>query len=172
MKRAHPKVLTGLGCTPGEYEIKLREGVTPFNLTTPRRIPISLLPRVETDLKRMEYMGVIEKVVQPTEWCFPVVVIPKKDGKVRICGDVIQLNRSMLWENHTMPTTEQTLAKLAKAKIFYKLDANLRVWQSKLTVNSKLLTTFITTWKRYCYRWLPFGISSAPEHFKRSCRKS
>ena len=100
MKRSHPKVFTGLGCMPGEYDIKLREGVTPFNLTTPRRIPILLLARVETELKRMEDMGVIEKVVQPTEWCFPVVVISKKDGKVRICGDVIQLNKAVLWENH------------------------------------------------------------------------
>ena len=31
---------------PEEYEIKLLEEVTPFNLTTPRRIPIPLLPRV------------------------------------------------------------------------------------------------------------------------------
>ncbi|KAK2547610.1 hypothetical protein P5673_032391, partial [Acropora cervicornis] len=35
MERTHPKVFTGLGCMPGEYEIKLREGanqqtVSPF----------------------------------------------------------------------------------------------------------------------------------------------
>ena len=53
---------------PREYDIKLREGVTPFNLTTPRRIPIPLLPRVQAELKRKEDMGVIEKVAQPTEW--------------------------------------------------------------------------------------------------------
>ena len=69
------------------------------------------------------------------------------------------------------PTTEQTLAKLAGAKIFYKLDANLRFWQRKLSVNSKLLTTFITTWERYCYRRLPFGISSAPENFQKIMQK-
>ena len=78
MKRTHPKVFTGLGCMPGEYENKLREGVTPFNLATPLRIPIPLPPRVREELKRMEDMGVIERVDQPTEWCSPVVVIPKK----------------------------------------------------------------------------------------------
>ena len=171
MKRTHPKVFTGLGCMPGEYEIKLREDVTPFNLTTSRRIPIPLQPRVETKLKRTADMGVIEKVVQPMEWCFPVVVIPKKDGKVRVCGDVIQLNKAVLWENHPMPTTEQTLAKLVGAKFFYKQDANLRFWQRKISVNSKPLTTFITTWERYCYRWLPCGISSAPDHFLKIMQK-
>ena len=79
-------------------------------------------------------------------------------------------NKAVLWENHPMPTTEQTLAKLAAARIFYKLDANLRFWQRKLSVNSKLLTTFITT-KNYCYRRLRFGISSAPEHFQKIMQK-
>ena len=78
MKRTNPKVFPTLGCMPGKYEIKVREGVTPFNLAAPRRNPIPLLPRVREELKRMEDMGVIEKVDQPIEWCPPVVVIPKK----------------------------------------------------------------------------------------------
>ena len=125
-----------------EYEIKLREGVTPFNLTTPHRIPIPLLPKVQAELKRMEDMEVIEKVDQPTEWSSPVVVVPKKNGKVRIWGDFIQLNKAVLRENHQLPTTEQTLAKLAGAKIVSKFDANSGFWQRKISLNSKLLTTF------------------------------
>ena len=158
---------------PGEYEIKLREGVTPFNLATPLRIPIPLLPRVREELKGMEVMGVIEKVDQPTECCSPVVVMPKKNGKVRICADVTQLNKAVLRENHAMPTTEQTLtlAKLAGAKIVSKLDANCRFWLRKRSLNSKLLATFITPRGSYCYRRLPFAMSSAPEHFQKVMQK-
>ena len=68
-----------------------------------------------------------------------------------------------------MPTTEQTLAKLAGAKIASKLDANFSFWQKKLSFNSKLLTIFITPWVRY--RRLPFGISLAHEHFQRIMHK-
>ena len=173
MKRTHPKVFIGLGCMPGKYEIKLREGVTPFNLATPRRIPIPLLPRGREELKRMEDMGVIEKVGQPTEWCSPVVVIPKQNDKVRICTDVTQLNKAVLRENHPILTTEQTLtlAKLEVAKIVSKLDANCRFWLRKLSLNSKLLTTFTTPWGRYWYRRFPFAISSAPEHFQKTMQK-
>ena len=32
---------------------------------------------------------------------------------------------------------------------------------------SALLTTFITSFGRYCFHCLPFGITSAPEHFNR-----
>ena len=93
-----------------------------------------------------------------------VVVVPKKNCKVRICGDFIQLNKAVLQENHPMPMTEQTLAKLAGAKIVSKLGANSGFWQRKLSLNLNLLMTFITPWERYCYRQLPFGISSVPEH--------
>ena len=139
--------------------------------TTSRLAPPPLLPKVQAELKRMEDMEVTEKLDQPTEWCFPVVVVPKKHGKVRICGDFIQLNKAVNWENHPMPTTEQTLAKLAGAKIVSELDANSGFWQRKFSLNSKLLTTFITPRGRYCYRRLPFGISSAPEHFQRIMQK-
>ena len=30
-----------------------------------------------------------------------------------------------------------------------------------------MLTTFLTPFGRYCFQRLPFGITSAPEHFQR-----
>ena len=124
IKARFPNVFSGLGCMDGEYEIKLTPSHEPFNQTTPRRIPIPLLPKVKDELDRMETMGVIEKVDAPTEWCSPTVVVPKPNGKVRICGDFIQLNKAVLRENHPMLTTEKTLGKLAGAKVISKLDTN------------------------------------------------
>ena len=74
-------------------------------------------------------------------------------------------------ENQPIPTTQETLAKLAGAKIVSKLGATSGFWKRKLSLNSKLLTTFITPWGPYCYRPLPFGISSAPEHFQKIIQK-
>ena len=71
----------------GVYEVKLDDSddsVTPFNLCTTRHIPIPLLPQVKEELERMEQMGVIEQVDQPTQWCSPIVVVPKRNGSVRI----------------------------------------------------------------------------------------
>ncbi|XP_055915467.1 uncharacterized protein K02A2.6-like [Eupeodes corollae] len=66
-----------------------------------------------------------------------------------------------------MPSVEHTLGQLTGAKIFSKLDANSGFWQIKLTEESKLLTTFITPFGRFCYNRLPFGITSAPEHYQK-----
>ena len=108
----------------------------------------------------------ISKVDKPTPWCAGMVVVPKKSGNVRICVDLKPLNESVLREVHPLPKVDETLAQLG-AKIFTKLDANSGFWQIPLKESSRLLTTFITPTGLYCFNKLPFGISSAPEHFQK-----
>ena len=73
----------------------------------------------------------------------------------------------MLREVHPLPKVDETLARLTGAKVFSKLDANSGFWQIPLSKSSRLLTTFITPTGRYCFNKLPFGISSAPEHYQK-----
>ena len=51
--------------------------------------------------------------------------------------------------------------------MFSKLDANSGYWQIKLAEKYSFLTTFITPFGRFWFNRLPFGITSAPEHFQR-----
>ena len=112
----------------------------------------------------MEALGVISKIEEPTEWCSPIVV-PKP--KVQICVDLTKLNTSVCRERHILPSVEQTLAQVGDAKYFSKLDANSGFWQIELAPESSKLITFITPFGRYAFNHLPFGITSAPEHFQR-----
>ena len=114
----------------------------------------------------MESLGVISRVDQPTQWCAGMVVVPKKSGSVRICVDFRRLNESVLRETHPLPKVDNTLAQLAGATVFSKIDANSGFWQIPLDENSRELTTFITPFGRYYFNRLPFGIASAPEHFQ------
>ena len=109
----------------------------------------------------------ISKIQEPTDWCSGMVVVPKSDGKVRICVDLTRLNQSVHRERHPLPAMDQVLAQLAGATVLSKLDANSGFWQIPLSPDSAKLTTFITPFGRYCFNRLPFGISSAPEHFQR-----
>ena len=111
----------------------------------------------------MESSGVISQVDVPTEWCAAMVVVPKKTGSLRICVDLRPLNECVLCEVHPLPKVDVTLASLAGAQVFSKLDANSGFWQIPLSEESRLLTTFITPFGRYCFNKLPFGIASAPE---------
>ena len=96
-----------------------------------------------------------------------MVVVPKRNGDVRICVDLTKLNQSVCRERHPLPVVEQTLAQLTGSQVFSKLDTNSGFWQIPLSAESSLLTTFLTPFGRYCFHRLPFGITSAPEHFQR-----
>ena len=162
-----PELFTGLGKLRAEYDIKLQPEHTPYAITIPRRVPVPLRKKVKQELDRMETQGVISKITQPTEWCAGMVVAPKLNGNVRICVDLTRLNNSVRRERHPLPSVDQVLAQLAGAKIFSKLDANSGFWQIPLAEESIPLTTFMTPFGRYCFHRLPFGITSAPEHFQR-----
>ena len=71
-------------------------------------------------------------------------------------------------ETHPLPKVDDTLAQLSGAKIFSKLDANSGFCQIPLATKFRHLTTFLTPFGRFCFNKMPFGISSAPEHFQ--CR--
>ena len=142
---SHPKLFSGLGEFSGEYTIRLRENAKPFALTTPRRVALPLIGKVRKELERMQLLGVIRKVDEPTRWCAGMVVVPKLDGNVRICVDLGKLNKNVCREGHISPSVDHSLVQLSGARIFYELDANSGFWQVKL----------------------PFGITSAPEYIQK-----
>ena len=154
----HPKLFSGLGVMKRKYKIELKENAQPYALSTPRRIPIPLLPKVKEELVRMEKDNVIQKVEEPTDWVAGMVVVSKQNGKVRICVDLTQLNKCVKRERHIMPSVDHVLAQLKNAVVFSKLDANSGYWQSLLTQECAPLTTFITPFGRYFSNVYPLGL--------------
>ena len=146
----YPSLFTGLGTLISRniyYKIVSR--CSSICLVYPKNIPLPLRQKIQNELKRMENLGVISRVDEPTQWCAGIVVAPKKDTSVRICVDFRQLNKSVLREVHPLPKVEDTLAQLHGAVMFSKVDANCGFWQVPLDEGSKPLTTFITPFGRY-----------------------
>lgn len=148
-------------------KILLRDNAEPYTVHTARRVPLPLLQKVKEELKRMEENEVIEPVTEPTDWCAPMVPVPRKNGKVCICVDLKRLNEAVRRERYVLPTAEEITAKLSGATMFTSLDAASGFWQIPLHPESTKLTTFITPFGRYAFKRLPFGITSAPEIFQR-----
>ena len=152
IKQQFPKLFTGLGKLQGDYHICLKPGAKPYTLSTPCQVAIPLLPQVKKELTRMEQLGVIEKIEEPTEWCAGLVVVPKQNGKVRICVNLTKLNENVCRERHPLPAIEQILAQLSGATAFSILDATSGFWQIPLSVESAQLTTFTSPYGQFCYR--------------------
>ena len=167
-KSKFPKLFKGLGKTDWEYTIKLDSSAQPYSLSVPRRVSLPLMDKVKAELQRMQDIGVVSKVDEPTPWCSGMVAVPKANSdQVRICVDLTKLNESVIREKHMLPTVEESLSKLAGGRYFTKIDQNCGFWQVRLNPESRLLTTFITPFGRYCFNRLPMGISSASEYFQK-----
>ena len=156
----------GIGELEGEYQIRLDDAVDPIQ-HAPRRVPVALRDRLKATLDDMTRDDIIEAVEKPTAWISSMVVITKKDSKLRICLDPKDLNRAIRRENYQLPTIEDIATRLHGAKVFTVLDVRHGFWHVRLDDRSSYLTTFHTPFGRYRFKRMPFGISSAPEVFQK-----
>ena len=115
----------------------------------------------------METLGVIVKETEPTDWVSSLVTVEKPDKTLRVCLDPKDLNKAIKRSHHPLPTVDETLDKLAGAKIFSKLDASSAYWQIPVDEQSSKLLTFNTPFGRYRFLRLPYGIHSASELFQK-----
>ena len=120
-----------------------------------------LRAKTKSRLDEMVKLGVLSKVVEPTEWCGHLVVVPKpgtvgKDMKIRLCTDSKPLNEALVKARTVLPSVEESIGKMAGAKVFSKLDCRDGFWQIPITKKCRELTTFVT----------PISVSEANKDIK------
>ncbi len=94
--------------------------------------------------------------LKPTPWISNMVVIAKPD-KLRICIDPKHLNQALQRSHYHMPTLEDILYKLPKARLFTLADVRDAFLHCRLDNESSLMTTFWTPWGRMRWCKLSFG---------------
>lgn len=83
------------------------------------------MSKVKKELTRMEEMGIISRVEQPTDWCSGTVTVPKPGREeVHIIVDLTKLNKLVKREKQTLPSVEHTLVQVEGAKVFSKNYTN------------------------------------------------
>ena len=152
-----------------DYQLKLHVNKDIKPVAQPvRRLPFGLRDKVDKKLDELLKEDIIEEVINgPTEWVSPLVVVSKSDGDIRICVDMRRANEAIERERHTIPTIEEVLYDLNESTLFSKLDLKWGFHQIELDTESRQITTFITHRGLFRYKRLMFGITSAPEKYKR-----
>ena len=107
----------------------------------------------------------MEKVTIPTNWISSMAVVTTPN-KIRICLDPKDLNKVVIRPKYQIPTLDELLPKLSKAKVFSTFEATDGFYQLGLDASSSIKTTFWTLFGRYKYLRQLFGINLAPEAFE------
>ena len=71
------------------FHITLADDAQPFCVHTPRTIPYAFRDKLRLELDSLQAQGIIYPVTEPTAWCAPIVVTPKKNSdQFRLCVDL------------------------------------------------------------------------------------
>lgn len=166
IKTSYADVFTGDGCLGGKYKMEVDSTVKPVQLPK-RRVPVALMKPLKEELRDLQHRGIITPVECSTDWISAMVVVQKQNGKPRVCIDPKPLNKALKRSHFPLPTIEDILPDLSKAKVFTVCDVKSGFWHVQLEEESSYLTTFATPFGRYRWRRMPMGISPAPEIFQR-----
>ena len=118
------------------------------------------------ELDRLENLGVLERIDEPTEWVSRLVIVKKPSGSLQLGLDPKPLNSVLKRSHYQIPALEDILPQLANAKVFSVADVMNGYWHVPLDRESQKLTTFGIPFGRYCWRQKRYGISVAPELFQ------
>ena len=133
----------------------------------PRPVPFAIKEKIERELDELESNGVITKITH-SEWAAPIVPVPKKNGRFRICGDYkVTLNQALDVDQYPLPKPDDLFATLAGGKQFSTLDLSQAYTQVPLDDESAKLVAIHTHRGLYKYNRLPFGVASAPAMFQK-----
>lgn len=128
-----------------------------------QRLTVSVHPQLKQELQRFTKLGIIKPVEKPTTWVSQLVLTKKKNGSLRICLELHELNKALMWEHYTIPMLEDVLCDMKDAKIFTKANLSSGYWHVKLNEASRDLATFQNCFAYFHWWQLPFGMNSSAE---------
>ena len=80
-----------------------------------------MLLKIKEEVKKQLDAGFLEVSKYP-QWMANIVSVPKKDGKVQMCVDYRELNRSSPKDNFPLPHIDTLVDNTAKHSLFSFMD--------------------------------------------------
>lgn len=146
--------------------LEIKEGAKPI-FCRPRSVPLAYRHQVEQELERMQENGIISPI-NTSEWATPLVIVPKHDGSLRLCGDFkITINKHVQKVHHPLPLIEDMFAKMSGGVQFSKIDLRNAYTQFELDEDSKKLLTLSTHKGLFQVNRLMYGITVASGLFQK-----
>ena len=158
-----------LGVVPGiKHQIRTVPNAFPVR-TKQWRMPETSRTEIRKQCDDMLNMGVVEPSASP--WLSPVVLVRKKDGKLRFCVDFRKINALTVMDSWPMPRIDELLDDLGGSLWFTTLDAKNAYWTIEMDPEDKDKTAFSDGHRLLQFTRMPFGLVTAPSTFMRAMTK-
>ena len=116
--------------------------------------------QVKEEIYKQLSVGFLSVVEYP-EWLANVVLVPKKDGKVRVCVDFRDLNKANLKDDFPLPHIDILVDSTVGHLMLSFMDGFFGYNRIMMAPEDMKKTFFIIEWGTYCYRVMKFGLKNA-----------
>ncbi|MCO5591343.1 hypothetical protein L7F22_045325 [Adiantum nelumboides] len=148
-----------------QHRIPLKPDAKPIRLQRYRMNP-NYAKKIEEKIDNLLKAGFITEV-ESSDWLFPIVVVLKKNGKLRVCVDDRKLTFAhTIKDPCPIPFTDMMSDEIVGHEMYSFMDGYIVYNQLKIAPEDREKTTFITEWGAFMYLVMPFGLCNAPATFQ------
>ena len=148
------------------HHLPIREKCKPVKQKLRRMKPKWIL-KIKEEVQKQYEAGFLQ-VAQYTDWVSNIVLVPKKNGKVRMCVDYRDLNRESPKDNFPLPHIDVLVDNTTNHHMFSFMDGFSGYNQIRMFPEDREKTTFITLWGTFCYKVMSFGLKNAGATYQRA----
>ena len=121
---------------------------------------------INEEVDKLLQAGAIREVEYP-EWLANVVLVPKANGKWRLCIDFTDLNKACSKDSFPLSCIDLIVDATAGHELLSFMDAFSGYNQISMDSDDQEKTSFVTVQGTYCYRVMPFGLKNAGATYQR-----
>jgi len=151
------------------HNIQLKENAAPIKQKSYR------LSKIQAEVLKTELVKLLKnKLIEPScsPWSSPVILVPKKNNKWRMCIDYRKLNNLTVKDAYSLPLIDDILFSIGKKiKVFSTIDLFSGFHQIPMNKEDIPKTSFTTIYGNYQFKVMPFGLCNAPGTFQREMNR-
>jgi hypothetical protein len=154
-----PSQMLGIPREVIEHHLKIHPNAKPVS-QKPRRQSIERQDFIRKEVPKLLDVGFIEEVHHPI--CLAnTVIVPKANGKLRMCIDYTNLNKACPKDPYPLPRIDQIVDSTSGCDLLSFLDAYSGFHQIQMSRQDRKHTAFVTVDGLYYYVVMPYGLKNA-----------